>query len=203
MKRSTAAPASKARPARPTPIGEADFLGRFTEKDRGSLERQIVAYEQKNGSAPADRWRRLARVLMALAPFPAKLTATCKLQFFIPDGKYRMQVFAIQPLADGAMGVYAPDVVARAIEAGIIIAVPDNPNVYRVGGSQLEMLTIDRLDGNTPEPDPVFKGMTGWNRKAIRMTLTRTASAEQAQAVEMICALAAMDWAGVTATTAS
>jgi hypothetical protein len=47
--------------------------------------------------------------------------------------------------------------------------------------------------------DPVYKDMTGWNRRAISITLPPSATEVQCQAAEQLCALAAADWAGVTA----
>ena len=47
----------------------------------------------------------------------------------------------------------------------------------------------------TPGPEFFYKDMTGWNRKAICVTLPAMASEAQVRAVENLCALAATEWA--------
>jgi hypothetical protein len=173
----------------------ATLLAGFSEKERQSYERQILAYETKLGAGSAEHWRRLTCVLKTLAPASAKLSSSHTVQFFVPDGKYRKQVFALHGAEDGTLMVYARDVLADAIRAGIF-AKPqraENGNAYRVSGSG-ETLLIDALDGKTPNPDVYYKDMTGWNRKAIRITLPAQASDAQIGAVESLCTLAAMEW---------
>jgi hypothetical protein len=182
------------------PMKYAALLASFGDKDRGNLERQIQVYETKLGTDPADRWRRLACVLRTLSPGAAKLAGSNAMQFFIPDGKYRKQVFAMQAAAEGTFAVYAPNVLSEAIDAGLLSASKrmDDGNSYRIGKSD-ESLQIDRLDGKTPNPDAFYKDMTGWNRKAIRITLPTQPSETQIKATEQLCALAAQEWAAVSA----
>jgi hypothetical protein len=182
------------------PMKYAALLATLGEKDRGSLERQITAFDGKAGAPAADRWRRLACVLRTLAPGPVKLAGSNAMQFFIPDGKYRKQVFAMQATGEGSFLVYAPDVVAEAVRKGLVSGLGHalEGNIYRVGKSD-ETLVIDLLDGKTPNPDAFFKDMTGWNRKAIRITLPAKPSDGQARAVEQICALAAGQWPAAVA----
>ncbi|MGE5611387.1 MAG: hypothetical protein ACM359_19210 [Bacillota bacterium] len=178
------------------PMDYAALLAGFSEKERQTYERQIQAYETKLGAGSAEHWRRLTCVLKALAPAPAKLGSSHTVQFFIPDGKYRKQVYALHGLEDGTLTVYAPDILAKAIREGIL-AKPQRTNdvsVYNIGKTG-ETLPIDLLDGKTPNPELYFKDMTGWNRKAIRITLQAQASDVQMEAVEQLCTLAAMEWA--------
>lgn len=186
---------TKRRTTHVEPISYETLLSRLTDKDRGTLERQIASYDAKAGHKPARRWRQLACLLMTLAPLPGKITSGHTMRFYIPDGKYRKQVYALQGMPDGTIVVYAPDVVEQAIGARHLRAVTGVPNRYRLPAFP-QTLEIDALDGKTPNPDPVFKDMTGWNRKAIRMTLSPTATDEQLAAVEHLCTLAAEEWAG-------
>ena len=57
--------------------------------------------------------------MITLAPV-AKVIGKQTIQFFIPDGKYRMQVFALEDLQDGNMTVYCPDVIAECVQAGLL-----------------------------------------------------------------------------------
>src|SRR5512143_3103875 len=105
---------AKPEPAAVVPMDMASFLARLSEKDRRSFERQLSVWAAKRGQELSDRWSRLACLLMTLAPFAAKLTSLPGIQFYVPDGKYRKQVLALHGLPDGAIAVYAPDILARA-----------------------------------------------------------------------------------------
>ena len=189
---------AKRAPRGPKAMDYATFLERFNEKDRKSVERQILAYETKAGTEPAEHWRRMACLLMTLAPqpgkMPAKFASAHGLQFFVPDGKYRMQVFALHGMADGSIAVYAPDVRELGIREGVLVGPAEGENLYRLDSK--ESLTLDPLDGKTANPDPIYKDMTGWNRKAMRIVIPASASEEQMEAAEQLCALAAKQWAG-------
>jgi hypothetical protein len=172
-------------------------LSRFSEKDRQNFEKQVAALEQQ-GAELASRWRRLAFALMTWAPGPVKLTVPHTIQFYIPDGKYRKQVYAMHAMTGGVLLVCAPNVLDRAARKGVL-AKPrqaDGPDRHRLAGSD-ETLTINCYDGKTPGPEFFYKDMTGWNRKAICVTLPATASESQMRATEDLCALAAADWAPV------
>jgi hypothetical protein len=107
-------------------------------------------------------------------------------QFFVADGKYRMQVFALEDGRDGRVVVYLPDVLAAAEKAGAPLGV-------------LKPESID--SSNTPNPSPHIKHMLGWNRKAVRVTLPTRASPQQISATETLCALAADKWSSAGAKT--
>ncbi len=193
---------SKATVARVTPLDQATLLSRFGEKDRGSFDRQIQTYATKIGPEPARRWQHIASVLMTMAMGPAKIGPGHTIQFFIPDGKYRKQVFALAGGIDGALSVYAPDVLAEAIRAGVLSKPkkPESPDHYLLPDSG-ETLMIECLDSKTPNPEASYKDMTGWNRKAIRVTLSASPTDAQLLATELICAVAAATWAGTAAAT--
>lgn len=171
------------------------LLDSLSDKDRVSLERHHQAHESKLGPAPAERWRGIACVLRTLAPGPVKLAGSSAMQFFIPDGKYRKQVFALQVLAGGVFTIYAPDVLAEAMEAGLLSGhePAENDNTYHLAQSD-EVMAIDALDAKTPGPDAFYKDLTGWNRRAMRMTLPPGSTGMQFKAVSQLCALAASQW---------
>jgi hypothetical protein len=133
--------------------------------------------------------------MMTLAPV-AKVVGKQTIQFFIPDGKYRMQVFALEDLQDGNMTVYCPDVMAECVAAGLLARRDGDDDgagetvFYSIVGSG-EPLHVDALDKNAINPANHFKDMIGWNRRAVRLTLTSSASLAQVEAVEIACAIAA------------
>lgn len=183
-------------PRKSQPLDYPELLTRFGDKDRASVERQSAAYAEKAGPAAVERWQRLARVLMGLAGHMPKVSAKLTIQFYIPDGKYKMQVFGLQAEDDGTIAVYCPDVIKQATAAKIL-GKPrkiETQKLYPVGGSEEDLLPIDELDGDTPNPDLVYKHMTGWNRRAIRMTLSPRASKAMVKAVEQVCEIAARQW---------
>ena len=156
----------------------------------------MAACERQGGTDLASRWRRLAFALMTWAPGPAKLSGPDTILFYIPDGKYRKQVYAMHAVEGGAVMVCVPNVLDRAVRRGVL-AKPrqaDGPDRYRLGGSE-EALTINCYDGKTPNPEFFYQHMTGWNRKAICVTLPAMASKAQVRAAEGLCALAATEWA--------
>jgi hypothetical protein len=178
------------------PIDHDVFLSNFGEKDRKGIARHLAVSEETLGAAVTERWWRFAHVLMALAPHPAKLVARQAIQFYIPDGKYRMQVFALETLKYGALAVYIDNVLDEAARAGILTGpMPlEGQTVYRISSAG-ETLDVTAIDVLTLDPPPVCKGMTGWHRKAICVKLPIHPSDAQIQAAEKLCALAATRWA--------
>lgn len=177
------------------PMDYPAMIAGLGEKDRGSLERQLLAHEGKVGQAAAQRWRRLACTLRSLAPGRLKIAPASVMQFYIADGKYHQQVFALQALADGGFVMVAPNVLQAAIDAGVL-GKPraGHAGIYQVGRTA-ETLAIDALDGSTSNLDAYCKDMTGWNRKAMRIVLPADASDAQVKAAQQLCALAAIQWA--------
>src|SRR5258708_763736 len=95
-----------------------EFLAKLPPKDRVSAERRVTVLEAEPVPQRTDLWRRLACTLMTLSPHAAKLVGRQTVQFYIADGKYRMQVFALEDLQDGNMTIYCPDVLEEAVKAG-------------------------------------------------------------------------------------
>jgi hypothetical protein len=169
----------------------ADFLARLSPKDRANAEKRVTVLETEPDPARAPLWRRLVCTLATLAPHAFKFVGKQTVQFYIADGKYRMQVFALEDLQDGNFTVYCPDVVAEAAKAGLLRNPPagDSP-LYVISGSN-EPLQIELLDRDSLNPAAHVKDMTGWNKKALRITLPPSASPAQVEAAELLCAIAA------------
>jgi hypothetical protein len=173
------------------PLSFAQFLAKLPPKDRATAERRIGVLEAAADLNCANLWRRLACSLMTLAPFAAKLVGKQTLQVYIADGRYRMQVFALEDLQDGKFTVYCPDVLQEAMQVGLLAMDPlGEPDQYVVGASAERML-IQQLDKTSLHPGAHFKDLTGWNRKALRVTLPPVPSSAQVETVEQLCAIAA------------
>lgn len=192
MKSSDAASKSKSHEARSVPTADdrAAAFARQSQKDRDNFERQITNATTKSGEALANLWRRFAGVGLALATKQPKVTGVNTIQFYIPDGNYRKQVYAMHLADTGEMILYLPNVLADAVKAKLITPVksPTVQNTYTAGG---ETLVIEPLDGESINPQFYFKDMTGWNRKAIAVHLPATAGEGAAHAAEQLMALAA------------
>jgi len=168
------------------------FLAKLTPKDRLNIERHIAAIEELSTKGHAKLWKRLAVAMMSMAPHSAKANGQQSMQFYIQDGKYRMQIFALEDLRDGSVHVYAADAVDEATKAGLFTkAKPgDEPNELRLAGST-ETLNVERLDGKVSNPAPFYKDMLGWNRRAIHITLPNMATDVQADAAHKLLVLGA------------
>lgn len=173
----------------------ADFLGKLSTKDRANAEKRVAVLEAEPDPARAPLWRRLVCTLMTLAPHFAKFVGRQTVQFYVADGKYRKQVFAMEDLQDGHFTLYCPDVLGEAVKAGLLAPSPrGEPHVYEVRPAG-EPLRVEALDGASLNPGAHFKDMTGWNRKALRVTLPPSASPAQVEVAEVLCALAARHFA--------
>jgi len=173
-------PAGKPEPLK---IDYDGFLAKLTPKDRLNIERHITAIEELSTKNHAKLWKRLAVAMMSMAPHSAKANGQQSMQFYIQDGKYRMQIFALEDLRDGSIHVYAADAVDEATKAGLFgkSKPSDEPNELRLTGST-DTLNVERLDGKVSNPAPFYKDMLGWNRRAVHVTLPNMASDAQADA---------------------
>jgi len=203
------------------------FLSGIGNKDRQNIQRHLAAVDAEAGPAHGRLWRRLAVTLRKLAPLAVQTVAQQAVQFFVADGKYRMQVFTLEDKRDGTLQVYLPDVLDAAFKAkilakpgkraataasrtkpanGIPVGPLDGPVPvvaveYPILAKAGESLRIESLDNhNSPEPPPHVRHMLGWNRKALRISLPANSSPAEAGAVEALCELAAKSWAESAAT---
>jgi hypothetical protein len=180
-----------ARQSLSNPLRFSEILAKLGSKDRTNAERRVAVLDAEPDAARAALWQRLACSLMTLAPFAAKLIGKQTLQVYVADGKYRMQVFALEDLQDGNFTVYCPDVLDEAVKAGLLTpAANAEPHEYVIESSGAP-LRVERLDGKTLHPAPHIKDLTGWNRKALRITVPPAPTAEQVEAAELLCAIAA------------
>jgi hypothetical protein len=190
---STAALAA-ARGAIANPMGYDQFLGKLGAKDRLAAERHVAACEADSDAKHASLWKRLARTLMTLAPHAARFASQHTAQFYVPDGRFRLQAFALEDQRDGSISVYVGDVLDEAVRAGVLKSggpmSPEPGTIQARIGSGAETLAVERLDARSTALPEFYKHMLGWNRRAVRVVLPTSASAAQAEAVELLCAMA-------------
>lgn len=171
-------------------------LSKTGAKDRTHIQRHLTAAEAEPEQVHVALWRKLADLLASVAPLPVTATGHTAVMFFIPDGKYRMQVFALEDQNDGRIAIYLPDVLADAIKKKILKKGAD-PGDYAVVGSLRSTLRVEALDAqNTPEPPVHVKNMLGWNRKSLRLTIPILGTDKaRLGAVDALVKLAAKSWA--------
>ena len=192
----TASRANAAAIPMPPRIDYDGLLAKLGPKDRTNVERHVLAAETERDVDHARMWKRMATHLMTLASHAAKTTGQQSIQFFIADGKYRMQVFALEDLRDGKMTIYAGNGLDEAIKEGLVIPPPKNErdtHAFGIHGGK-DKLIIEELDGKTLNPAPFYKDMLGWNRKAIRISLLTTATPAQLEVAEQLCTISARKW---------
>lgn len=171
-------------------------LAKTGAKDRTHIQRHLATADAEPEGAHAALWRRLAEMLANLAPLPVTATGHTAVMFFVPDGKYRMQAFALEDQSDGRVTVYLPDVLADAIKKKILKK-GSEPTEFAIVGSLRSTLRAEALDAqNTPEPPVHVKNMLGWNRKSLRVTLPILGTDKaRLNALNELCKLAAKQWA--------
>ncbi len=187
----------QARAALEKPVSLDEFLGKLSARDRTNVDRHLAAIEAEPEPKHAALWKRVAKTLATLAPHAVTTTGQQAISFFIADGKYRMQVFALEDNRDGKLLVYTVDALDEAVKAQVLKPAAkgaEDPTALPIGGGQ--SLSVESLTNeNTPNPSAYYKHMLGWNRKALRITLPHDATAQQIEAAENICAIAASRWA--------
>jgi hypothetical protein len=199
VKTKSAASAVKDHAASPvdyTPMEYDAFLAKLGTKDRLNVERHVAACDAEGDPAHSNNYRRLVCALAGMAPHAAKTHGQQAVQIYVPDGKYRMQVFALQDQRDGLIMIFCDDVLDVALKAGLLngpYEVAEQNNSYRLPNS-VDSIKVDQLDGKTANPSPFYKDMLGWNRRAIRITLPANATPAQVKAAETLCAIGAKKW---------
>jgi hypothetical protein len=171
------------------------FLSRLGQKALAAVEKHAELCEADAGQGYGRWWKRLAGSLGKLAPFAIETAGHQALKFHIPDGKYRVQVFALEDAATGRVVVYLPDIAALAVTNKLVKASTDGHTYQIVGDGDvnvdLEVITSETKDA------PVFvKPMLGWGRRALRTSVSVIGDERQVVAVERLCGLAAEAWAG-------
>jgi hypothetical protein len=179
------------------PIDYDTLLAKVGQRDRTNIDRHVAACEVEPQHAKL--WRRLVCILNTLAPLAINTIGQQAVQFFVADGKYRMQVFALEDQRDGKLLIYLPDTLDAAIKQGVLAAPKkrgeDEPSQFEILAKKGETLALEQLNAtNTPNPPAHVKHMIGWNRKALRVTLVTLATPGQVTALESLLALAAQGW---------
>ena len=170
------------------------FVARAAARDRYNIEKHLAICDADPAKGRADLWRRLLTKLSLLVPLPFQSAGPNVVLFYRPDGKYRMQVFALEDAGNGLVYLYLTDVLAAAVKAKILKTDEDR---YVIAASQGGNLPVHAIDTqNTPDPPAYIKHMIGWNRKAIRIALDGSeATGPRVDAAEELCSLAASQWA--------
>ncbi len=195
--RSTTVAAKPSENVKPTFEG---FLAALSARDRLNIERHIGVCDAEPSADHAKVFKRLACTLAGLAPQAVRTTGQRAIQFFMSDGKYRVQVFALEDLCDGNVVVYLNNALDAAISAGIFkrrAKTDGEATLYEVADQAGVFLRIEQLtSANTVEAPDYYRHMLGWNRKALKLTLPTNATTGQLKAAEALFVLAARKTAG-------
>ena len=108
--------------AKPAELDE--FLAKLAARDRQNVDRHLLAADAEPEPDHAKLWRRMARSIFTLSPHAVTTIGQQALLFFIADGKYRMQVFAVEDPRDGRLLIYTGDVIKEAVKAGVLAPPP-------------------------------------------------------------------------------
>jgi hypothetical protein len=190
------------------PRGFDDFLARMSGSGRNAVERHLTACEKDMAPDHAQLWKQLVGLLGRLTPDVAPVAAARGVRFYVPDGKFKRQVFAVEDLRDGKLAIYLDDTRTIAFREGVLTAHPAeaDSHLYRIGGGKAdnERLSVEPLTaaGTSSAPD-YYKHMLGWHRSAIRITLHPDSTAGQVRAAEAMCIIAAAAGPAVAVGTSS
>jgi hypothetical protein len=170
------------------------ILERVGVKERAKIEKHLAVCDAEAAALHGKLWRRVVSILGELAPLSMQSVGNNTWRFFVADGKYRMQVFALEDAFDGTLKIYMPDIINDAVKSKILTKT-STPQTYAANGSETK-LKIESLGATeAAEAPPHYKHMLGWNRKALRVSLS-TVDADDAldNAVQAMAAIAAKKW---------
>jgi hypothetical protein len=190
-----AKPAEKAKPVEKIKPDFEKFLAALSARDRLNIERHIAVCDAEPTADHGKLYKRLAAMLASLAPQSVRTTGQRAIQFFMSDGKYRVQVFALEDLCDGNVVVYLTDALDQAVTEGIFrrrAKTDGDATLFEIADQPGAFLRIERLtSANTVEAPDYYRHMLGWNRKALKLSLPTNATAGQIRAAEALFVLAA------------
>lgn len=159
-----------------SPLTFDEFLARLPAKDRASAEKRLAAID---AVAPArgKLWRQLAASLLTLSGHSAKVNPSESIQFYTADGKYRMQIFALQDNQPGELTIHCRDVIDTLVEKKMLRKSknPDAPHRYAVAGTE-DAIVVERVLPQSAEHPPAFRDLLSWNRKCMRIDLPDSAT---------------------------
>jgi hypothetical protein len=170
-----------------------ELLAKIGARDRVNIEKHLAICDAEADPRHAMLWRRLVVKLGELAPMALNTVGVQSVRFFVADGKYRMQVFALEDNCDGMVAVYLPNVLAKAVSAKLLVK---NGGQFSPASAPKQVLVVQQMDANNPSDPPEFvKHMMGWNRKAVKLILPANESdSPQVDTAESLCELAARQW---------
>lgn len=169
-------------------------LARAGARDRANIEKHLAACDAETDANHGKIWRRIAAKLADLAPMPVQMVGSHAVLFFIADGKYRMQVFALEDRRDGTILLYLPDIVDEAVKQKLIHKTDDGFEAGRSPKYPVHLSLVDNSTGSDPMPH--VKQMLGWNRKALKLAITAFEYEGPVIATaEALCTLAASKFA--------
>jgi hypothetical protein len=176
------------------------IVARASARDKANIEKHLTFCDVEGAPGHGVMWRRMVSYLSSLVSLPVQMAPQAVL-FFIVDGRYRMQVFALEDKKDGLMTLYTPDVLSEALAEGLLVEAESG---YAIPGPRTLSISIQAMNAqNTPDPAQHFKHMIGWNRKALRITLNATdPDHPQVRTAEALAALAATKWPAAAKTEA-
>jgi len=171
------------------------FLAKLGTRDKLNVERVLATAEAAN-KRHAELWKKLATSLFALSPHAVQTSGQQAVRFFLQDGKYRLQCFALEDQQDGKICVYITDILAAAVKKKLVVEDDEAETegdivVYHLPKNEDARIGIESLNagnsGNAPEH---YKHMLGWNRRALRLTIPHDATDAQMGVIVSLCALA-------------
>jgi hypothetical protein len=157
-----------------------------------SAQARRLAVSEQNNPRRAAAWQRLAMLMGSLASARPRVLARA-MMFFIPDTRYFQQVFSLDDAPDGSIVACCEDVLQAALDAGVLDPQPGQPHRHFVLGTP-QAIYIEQLDGKSDNVPPHCNSMTGWNRRALKITLPSSPAAEQIDAAAILCALSSLRW---------
>ncbi|GEM_PF-2287342 len=181
----------RARAITEAPIDVEAMMIRLALRGPTAQARRLALSEQNNPRRAA-AWQRLAILMGSLALARPRVLARA-MMFFIPDTRYFQQVFSLDDAADGSIVACCEDVLQAATDAGVLDQQAGQPDRHFVLGTP-QAIYIEQLDGKSDNVPPHCNSMTGWNRRALKITLPSSPSAEQVDAVAILCALSSLRW---------
>ena len=177
------------------------FLLTMGEKDRRNVRKHLSVCEAEPTQVHAVLWKRLLCTLAALGGKWAKTTGQRAVQFFVADGNYRIQTFALEDTNDGLISVYARDALDVAIAEGMVVAqagTADGSPAYEVGHLPGLTVRVEALCASkTVDAPDYYRHLLGWNRKALRIILPVDAGRAQLEVCDALCRLSVRPAPGV------
>jgi len=174
----------------PTTRSFTEVMESVSPKDRANLQKHLDALTPR--PAHADLWKAIVATLSSHAPHACQTVGMESIRFFVQDGTYKLQLFALEDKPDEPMRVYVPNVLEAALRTKLIKRTAGK-TTFGLGSDADKHVEIEELDGsNTMDPPVHYKFMIGLNRKALRITLppSERSMAAVVDFVRGMCALA-------------